>query len=120
MQEFCRGCVLVEKEGMLCGLVTERDILVKYMGCPGDTFFTLKEIMTLSPTTLSPDDSLEKAIQVMTQGGYRHVPIVDAQNRIIGLLAVRNIVSYLSEHFPTEVYNLPPRLEQKMESPEGA
>jgi CBS domain-containing protein len=120
MQEARRGCVLIEKGSQLAGLVTERDILVKYIGSPSDTFFTLKEIMTASPTTLSPEVSLEKAIQVMTEGGYRHVPLVDSGNHILGVVSARNIVSYIAEHFPAEVFNLPPRLEQKMESPEGA
>ena len=120
MQEERRGCVLVEKGGRLSGLVTERDILVKYIGSLSETYFTLKEIMTASPTTLLPDVSLEKALQVMTEGGYRHVPLVDSENRIFGVVAARNIVSYIAEHFPAEVFNLPPRLEQKMESPEGA
>ncbi len=120
MQDARRGCVLVGKGRQLVGLVTERDILVKYIGSPSDTFFTLKEIMTPSPTTLPPDVSLEKVIQVMTEGGYRHVPLVDSENQILGVVAARNIVSYMAEHFPTEVFNLPPRLEQKMESPEGA
>lgn len=120
MQDERRGCVLVEKGGRLSGLVTERDILVKYIGSLSETYFTLKEIMTVSPTTLLPDVSLEKALQVMTEGGYRHVPLVDSENRIFGVVAARNIVSYIAEHFPAEVFNLPPRLEQKMESPEGA
>ncbi len=120
MQEAGRGCILVARDGRLIGLVTERDILVKYLGQPGKTFFTLREIMTTDPKRLSPDASLEKAIQAMSEGGYRHIPLVDQENQICGVVAVRNIVNYIAEHFPTEVFNLPPRLEQKMESPEGA
>lgn len=120
MQDASRGCILIAKEGRLAGLVTERDILVKYLGQPGKTFFTLREVMTTSPKTIGPDASLEKAIQVMSEGGYRHIPLVDEDNRICGVVAMRNIVNYIAEHFPAEVFNLPPRLEQKLESPEGA
>lgn len=120
MQEARRGCVLIQKEGKLRGLVTERDILVKYIGNREASHFTLKEIMTTSVSTLSPDASLSQAIAVMAKGGYRHVPLVDEQGAILGVVAARNLVNYIAEHFPAEVFNLPPRLEQKMESPEGA
>lgn len=120
MQEARRGCVLIQKDGKLCGLVTERDILVKYIGNREASHFTLKEIMTTTISTLSPDASLIQAISVMAKGGYRHVPLVDDSGTILGVVAARNLVNYIAEHFPAEVFNLPPRLEQKMESPEGA
>jgi CBS domain-containing protein len=120
MQLAHRGCVVIEKNGRLAGLVTERDILVKFLGDSSNRHLALNEIMTRSVETLPPNAPLSTAIQVMTRGGYRHIPLADAEGRIQGVVAARNIMDYIAEHFPAEVFNLPPRLEQKMESPEGA
>jgi CBS domain-containing protein len=115
-----RGCVLVEKGGQLHGLVSEKDILVKVVDkeLPGST--PVSEIMVTRLETLSPEDTVGTAIEVMARGGYRHVPLVDADRRILGMMSARDIVSYIVEHFPAEVFNLPPLPDQKMVSPEGA
>ncbi|MCA9413775.1 MAG: CBS domain-containing protein [Candidatus Omnitrophica bacterium] len=115
-----RGCVLVEKEGRLHGLVSERDILAKVLERKMSADEPVSAIMSTEIETLRPDESLDRAIQVMTSGGYRHVPLVDESNRILGLISARNVIDYISEHFPAEVFNLPPRLDQKMVSKEGA
>lgn len=120
MQEGRCGCVVVEKGGKILGVLTERDILVKYLGARNETHYTVGKIMTRNVESLPPDASLAAAIQVMTRGGYRHVPLVEPDGTISGLVTARQIVTYIAEHFPAEVINLPPRLEQKMESPEGA
>ena len=115
-----RGCVLVEKEGRLHGLVSERDILAKVLERKMSADEPVSAVMSTEIETLRPDESLDRAIQVMTSGGYRHVPLVDESNRILGLISARNVIDYISEHFPAEVFNLPPRLDQKMVSKEGA
>ena len=120
MAEGNRGCVLVEKEGRLHGLVSERDILCKVIEKKMGDEEPASSIMSTDLKTLFPDDTLDKAIRVMTEGGYRHVPLVDSNRRILGMITARNIIDYISEHFPAEVFNLPPRLDQKMASKEGA
>ncbi|MCA9416575.1 MAG: CBS domain-containing protein, partial [Candidatus Omnitrophica bacterium] len=76
-----RGCVLVEKEGRLHGLVSERDILAKVLERKMSADEPVSAIMSTEIETLRPDESLDRAIQVMTSGGYRHVPLVDESNR---------------------------------------
>ena len=48
---------------------------------------------------------------MMAEGGYRHLPIVDQDQKPTGVLAVHGIVHYLVDHFPETVYNLPPDTE---------
>jgi hypothetical protein len=55
----------------------------------------------------------------MTGGGYRHVPILNPDRTIAGLVSVRDIVNFIAEHFPEEVYNHPPVLHQQIETQEG-
>ncbi|MGL4424211.1 MAG: CBS domain-containing protein [Gemmataceae bacterium] len=56
----------------------------------------------------------------MQQGGYRHLPVVDAENRPVGMLSAKRIVHYLAEHFPMAVYNQPPEPGRVPDTAEGA
>ena len=94
------------------GIFTERDYLDKIArngaACDGP----IDDLMTADPQVLSPDETIDVAIRWMTRGGYRHLPVVDAEGRLVGLVSTTHIVQYLAEFFPVEVYNLPPRLHQ--------
>jgi len=114
------ACVVVCKNDRVAGIFTERDLLTKAIGASVDYDSPIDGLMTPEPKTLSLDDSVADAIILMHEGGYRHIPLVDEQGRVTGLLAVRNIIEFLAEHFPDEVLNLPPRIHQRMGAPEGA
>ena len=120
MREEAAGCVLVCDGERLVGIFTERDVLNKVFGAPVDLEAAIERFMTRDPRVLSEDDTLGDAVKLMTEHGYRHVPLVDRRGRGAGLIAARDIVNYIAEHFPAEVVNLPPRLHQKFATPEGA
>jgi len=120
MEEAKRGCILVGEDGKLHGLVSEKDVLVKYIGKGLPDSMPVRDIMSSRPERLSPDDTVGKVIEVMARGGYRHVPLTDSDGTIVGMVSARDIVSFIVEHFPAEVVNLPPTPDQKMVSPEGA
>ena len=105
------GAAPVVENGYLCGIFSERDVLNKILNKQiGDLdVITVKEFMIADPQTAQPEDSLNTAILYMAQGGYRHVPIVDSENRPIGMVSIRDAISYLVEEFPQEVLTLPPR-----------
>lgn len=79
----------------------------------------LRDIMTPKPRTLFVEESLDAAIQLMTRGGYRHLPLVDGDGHLVGVLSARDIIFFLAEFFPTEVMNLPPRFHQEISSRDG-
>ena len=54
---------------------------------------TVKEIMTTEPWTLTATDSLEAARQLMTEKHIRHIPIVDDQGRLVGLVTHRDLLA---------------------------
>ena len=114
------GCVLVCDGDKLAGIFTERDVLNKLFGVEVDSKQSVEKFMTPNPEVLCEDDSLGDAVRLMTEHGYRHIPLVDAEGRRAGMIAVRDIVHYVAEHFPEEVVNLPPRLHQTFNTPEGA
>ena len=53
--------------------------------------------MTRDPETLCADDCVTYAINMMSVGGFRNIPIVDQDGRPEGVLRVREVVSHLSE-----------------------
>ncbi len=121
MREAGVGCVLVCDGEKLVGIFTERDVLNKLFGArPADGGEPVDRYMTPDPTVLTLDDRLGDAVRLMTERGYRHLPLCDRHGRRAGMIAARDIVHYVAEHFPAEVVNLPPRLHQKFTTPEGA
>jgi len=71
------GCLLVEKEGQLVGIFTERDLLRKVIFREGNRTWTVERVMTKTPETLPPTASVAYALNKMSVDGYRHIPIVD-------------------------------------------
>ena len=120
MRQEDAGCVLVCDGERPVGIFTERDVLDKLIGRGVSESEPVDRFMTPDPACLGPSDSLGDAVRLMTEGGYRHIPLLDEHGRRAGLIAARDIVNYVAEHFPAEVVNLPPRLDQVFKTPEGA
>lgn len=119
MQTGRRGSIAICEKERLVGIVTERDI-VRLMAnrTPLDT--PISKLMTRSPKTIRADQTVSEAIEVMSRGGYRRLPVVDDEGRPIGTLKVSHILRFLVEHFPAVVYNLPPKPHLRTHEREGA
>jgi CBS domain-containing protein len=113
------GAMLICEGVKLVGILTERDAL-KLMARGADFSIPVGEVMTREPATILSTATVGEAIRVMAEGGYRHLPIVDAEGKPTGVLAVHGIVHYLVDHFPETVYNLPPDPKAAPREREGA
>ncbi|MCS6817801.1 MAG: CBS domain-containing protein [Blastocatellia bacterium] len=113
-------CVLVCEGEHLRGIFTERDVVMKVLGLSADLEAPIESFMTPSPVTLHPEERLWEAMRLMDEGGYRHIPLVVEGDRVAGVVSVQDVIAFLAEHFPAEVFNLPPRSEQVFAAPEGA
>ena len=113
------GAVLICDDGGLIGIFTERDAL-KLMAEGADFSAAVGDVMSRKPVTLSAEESVAEAIRKMSDGGYRHLPIVDGAGQPTGVAAVHGIVHFLVDHFPGTVYNLPPDPNSKQSEREGA
>jgi CBS domain-containing protein len=108
MRESRIGCVLVARGGKLEGIFTERDVLVHVAGRSLDVADTpVLRVMTANPEYLRPTDSIAYALNAMSLGGYRHVPLVDEARTPVGVVSVRDVIHYLVRLFPKSVMNLP-------------
>jgi CBS domain-containing protein len=106
MREHRVGCVLVVDGGCLTGIMTERDLLLKLE--QGGLDRPLSVLMTPDPEALKLDDPIVYALNKMSVGGFRHVPLVDADRRPVGVISVKDIVDYICDFFPNDVLTVPP------------
>ena len=92
------GCLIIVEDGKPIGIFSERDALMKLnvdVSKFGDR--PVSEFMTRSPQTLEANAKLVFALQRMDVGGYRHLPIVDDDGQLEGIVSVRDILQYLAK-----------------------
>lgn len=92
--------VVVNRLNEPVGIVTDRDLTVRVLAEGRDPSRTrLCDAMTLNPTTVSAETSLEDALRLMRNGSFRRLPVVDRAGRLTGLLSLDDILDLLSHEF---------------------
>lgn len=91
------GCLLVtDADDRLIGIFTERDVLTRVAGLVEDLGqAAVGDYMTPNPVTLKPDLPIAHALHLMSTHGFRHLPLVDDENRPEGVISFRDVVHYL-------------------------
>ena len=91
------GAVAVAAEGKIRGIVSERDILrkVTYHNLPPDST-PLGEVMTKDVESVGKDASIEDVLRIMLASRIRHVPIVDDERNVLGILSVLDLLQAIS------------------------
>jgi CBS domain-containing protein len=103
------GVLVVNAQGALIGIFTERDLLTRVVGAGRDPRGTvLGDVMTPDPEALSPRDRVCYAVNRMSVAGYRTIPLVNDARRPIGVVTVHDFIKWLAHLFPEAVLNLPP------------
>ena len=96
------GALLVMNEGVLIGIISERDYARKVILKNRSSHDTpVGDIMTAPAVTVTPDDTVHRCMQIMTEGRFRHLPVVKA-GRVVGILSIGDLVKAViqeqSEH----------------------
>lgn len=94
------GCaVVVDPEGKVAGVFSERDLLMKIAGIDHSKMDRpVSEVMTPDPITIEADAPIAYALHQMDLGGYRHIPLVE-QGKPVGMISIRDIVTYIGNNF---------------------
>ena len=82
------------------GIVTDRDLVERVLAAgldPATT--TVGEVMTRDPKTVSEEGSIEGALALMRSGRFRRLPVVDQDDRLVGLLSLDDVLMLLAEEF---------------------
>jgi len=107
MQSKKIGSVLITKDGLLSGIITERDILLKVTGLVKDlAAVTVKDYMTPEPQSLRAEDMIAYVMNNMHVGGYRHVPIVDELGAPQTVISIKDVMTFILDHFPEDITNI--------------
>lgn len=120
MQRNRVGCVVVTEHAKPVGIFTERDVLRKVLSGDLSPQTPIADVMTSPPEVIQEGVTVASVVRRMHGGGFRHMPVVDASNRLVGVVSVKRIVEYLVEHFPSAVFNLPPEPVSQQTNREGA
>jgi len=109
LNERKAGCLLVMESGKLVGIFTDRDIVRRVLptGLALDQT-KVGDYMTKDPETLGPDDPIAFALNRMSAGDFRHVPLLDDAGCPLAVVSVRDVVGFVVQHFASSVQNLPP------------
>ncbi len=82
------------------GLVTDRDLVVRVLATDRDPHRTqVGDVMTRHPKVITEDGSLEAALGLMRAGGFRRLPVVDHQGRLVGIVSLDDVLALLAEEF---------------------
>lgn len=86
------GAVVVIDNGKLSGIVSERDI-VRHLAGSAEGFRAqpVSSIMTRLPKTCHRDDTVDHAMSIMTQGRFRHLPVI-CDDELIGIISIGDVV----------------------------
>lgn len=90
---------VVHGDGRLWGMITDRDIVIRALA--GDKSIdscTAKDVATTDLDVASPDDSLSRIIELMGRERIRRVPVVDANDRLVGIVSLADVAQHADHH----------------------
>lgn len=87
------GSVLIMEGEELKGIFTERDALNIFVATRRNPdLTTAADVMTDHPQTINVNASYEDALHLMTDGGFRHVPVIDDDGKVLGVVSQRDLL----------------------------
>jgi len=100
------GALLVMNQETLIGIISERDYARKVILKNRSSHDTpVSEIMTAPATTVGPKDTVHHCMQVMTEGRFRHLPVVES-GRVVGMLSIGDLVKAVMEEQSAQIEQL--------------
>ena len=91
------SAIIIEENGQLAGIFTERDYARKVVLKGKSSKLTLLgELMTRSPFTINSNDSVEDCMKLMNDKRIRHLPVVE-NGKLVGVISVGDLIRYMLE-----------------------
>ncbi|HPR06090.1 MAG TPA: CBS domain-containing protein [Denitromonas sp.] len=88
------SAALIAEHGVLTGIFTEQDATFRVLGAGLDAKATpVSDAMTHNPVTSTPHHPFGHALHMMYEGGFRHLPIVDANRKPVGMVSSKDALN---------------------------
>jgi CBS domain-containing protein len=95
---------VVDENGRLCGIFSERDVLVKLaLSVINPSVTPVRELMTAPVTTATPDITPAECLSMMMTGHFRHLPIVTLDGKLVGMLSMRHLLQWRADDLHREL-----------------
>ena len=86
----CGSVLIIDHASHLQGIVTERDIMTRVVAKALDLQTPVSKIMTPNPQCVKPELKVADAVLIMIERGFRHLPVVADNGKILGVFSVRD------------------------------
>lgn len=107
MAEEGVGAVAVVEDGVLRGIFTERDVMLRVvLRGRGPKQVPMSEVMTYPVETTTDDAPADEVLNSMVERHIRHLPVVDAEGKVKGMLSIRNLLENMVEQLRNELHSL--------------
>jgi CBS domain-containing protein len=98
--------VVTDDDGGLCGIISERDLARGLADHGADLLqMRVRDLMTTEVSTCAPDDGIDKLMQQMTEGRFRHLPVMQ-DGRMIGIISIGDVVKHRLQELEAETHLL--------------
>ena len=108
MLDFHVGAVaIIDSERRVAGIFTERDVLRKFSLSGRDPAQTpVRELMTTPVELATSQTGPGEALVTMVERHFRHLPVVDNNGKLLGMLSIRNVLEWRIEDLSRELGSL--------------
>ena len=107
MAEHAVGAVAVVDDGVLLGIFTERDVMLRVVLRHRHAKDTrVGDVMTSPAETITEDSPEEEALVHMVERHVRHLPIVNGKGKLTGMLSIRNLLEHRVDELARELHSL--------------
>ena len=96
METGVSSLLVVDDDGRLAGPITATDFVSLVRRNDPEDETPVEAFMTTDVVTVSPDDSVEE-LAAPTDRGYTHLPVVNADGQLVGMVSTTDLTTYLSE-----------------------
>ncbi|MFV2065567.1 MAG: CBS domain-containing protein [Pirellulales bacterium] len=94
------SCLMVSESGRLIGVFGDRDALdhvtLEYERVIHQP---VRNVMTGEPLSIRANESVAAAVQVMAESGYRHLPVLDVDDTLVGIISPQRLITFLQTYF---------------------
>ena len=96
------GAVVVTEAGALCGIISERDV-ARGLADHGAELLEMKvgQLMTREVVTCTPEDTVDHLRETMTEGRFRHLPVL-RDGEMIGIVSIGDVVKHQLDEIQRE------------------